>query len=259
MKEYEMPKKISQRNLLLSYTPPDSPNHLYNNVANISDEINDNITENIPENNNLLTKLSQIYKNRKKSNYARVLLHLLLHIILLSIFEIFLFFNFVVIMEKKAFIDKLEEYFKNTNNLNISQYLIPYINYELNNDESNNWYNHLENQKDQSIDQYDEDNNKLRIFAWHGTFLLAGFLSFYILSLFMFYKLGLKKLILEHAILISLIGVYEYWFFTNIILPYKIISADELNYIVISCMLKKLNSYNGININATITDECNIL
>jgi len=162
-------------------------------------------------------------------------------------------------MEKKAFIDKLEEYFKNTNNLNISQYLIPYINYELNNDESNNWYNHLENQKDQSIDQYDEDNNKLRIFAWHGTFLLAGFLSFYILSLFMFYKLGLKKLILEHAILISLIGVYEYWFFTNIILPYKIISADELNYIVISCMLKKLNSYNGININATITDECNIL
>ena len=74
----------------------------------------------------------------------------------------------------------------------------------------------------------------------------------------MFYKLGLKKLILEHAVLISLIGVYEYWFFTNIILPYKIISADELNYIIVSCILKKLNSYNGININATIIDECNI-
>ena len=75
----------------------------------------------------------------------------------------------------------------------------------------------------------------------------------------MFYKLSLKKLIVEHIILISLIGVYEYWFFINIILPYKIISVDELNYIVISCMIKKLNMQNGININNTIVDACKLI
>ena len=93
MKEYKIPKKnISQRNLLITYTPPNSPTHLYNNVINTSDDnnnnITDNTTENIPENNNLQNKLSKIYQNRKKNNFVRVPLHLLLHIILLSIFEI---------------------------------------------------------------------------------------------------------------------------------------------------------------------------
>ena len=167
--------------------------------------------------------------------------------------------NFVVIMEKNAFTQKLKEYFRNIDSLNINNNLIPYINNELNSNESYQWYDQLKNKELESINEYNEFNDKLKIYAWHGTFILIGLFVLYISILFMFYKLSLKKLIVEHIILISLIGVYEYWFFINIILPYKIISVDELNYIVISCMIKKLNMQNGININSTIVDACKLI
>tara|TARA_B100000902_G_C27280283_1_gene901344 strand:+ start:310 stop:1095 length:786 start_codon:yes stop_codon:yes gene_type:complete len=261
MNEYEMSKRVSRRNLLTSYTPPNSPiSNQINNQDNRSN--NEPIYENIEsndENHSIWWKITNIYKNRKKNNSLRIPLHLILHVTLLSIFEILLFFNFVVVMEKNAFIDKLEEYFKNSQTFSINPYLIPYINTELNSDKSDEWFNSLENKKDNSFNDYYNYNNSLKKYAWKGTFLLAGIFLFYIFTLFMFYKLSLKKLILEHIILISLIGIYEYWFFTNIILPYKIISSDELNYIIVSCLVKKLNTYDGIYVNATITDSCNLI
>jgi len=262
-------KSVSRRNLLFSNTPPNSPNinrHVVSTDENVQipNENNNNENENNENENNeneisLYKKIINTYKNRKKNNYIRIPMHLLLHILLLSIFEILLFFNYVVVMEKNAFINKVEEYFKHyNNNINIDPFLIPYINTELNSDETMEWYDTIESNNYNSIDQYNNYNNQLLKSSWHGTFVLTGFFILYILVTFMFYKLSLKKLIFEHVILISLIGIYEYWFFINIILPYKIISSDELNYIMASCFFKKMNNVDGISLNSTLTDACNV-
>jgi len=265
-------KSVSRRNLLFSNTPPASPiihqiikteddnDESKSNIDNEDEENNNDNNEDIDvENKNIFQKIKTMYYNRQHGNYARIPLHLLLHIALLSIFEILLFFNFVVVMEKNAFFDKLKEYFKNDNFIEINPILVPLINTEINSNKSMEWYETLKYQNDKSIDDYYKYNNKLQVYSWHGTVFLGGLFIFYILFTFMIYKLSLKKLIFEHIILISLIGLYEYWFFMNIILPYKIISADELNYVVTSCILKKLNdNIEGININSTIIDACTL-
>ena len=265
-------KSVSRRNLLLSNTPPGSPNfHQIIKTEDDNNESSSNIDNEDEENNNdnnedigvekfnIFKKIKTMYNNRQQSNYARIPLHLLLHIALLSIFEILLFFNFVVVMEKNAFFDKLKEYLKNDNFIEINPVLVPLINTELSSNQSMEWYETLKYKNDKSIDDYYKYNNQLQVYSWHGTVFLGLLFISYILFTFMIYKLSLKKLILKHIILISLIGVYEYWFFINIILPYKIISANELNYVVTSCILKKLNdNIDGININSTITDACTL-
>ena len=86
----------------------------------------------------------------------------------------------------------------------------------------------------------------------------AAFILYTLLTIFK-YKLNLKKLITEHIILIACIGLYEIWFFYNVILKYKLLNSDEINYTIISCLLKKLNYEPSIHINNTIIDSCYLL
>ena len=80
-------------------------NENYDNVNyNNENENENNENENNENEISLYKKIINTYKNRKKNNYIRIPMHLLLHILLLSIFEILLFFNYVVVMEKNAFI-----------------------------------------------------------------------------------------------------------------------------------------------------------
>lgn len=278
MSEFELSNlknSVSRRNLLF----PPSPNNFCNPVTQNSDnpieyhqttsrddnQVNVNENENQSENENehksFYNRIIYLYRNRSTNNFARIPLHLLLHILLLSIFEIFLFFNFVVIMEKNAFIKKLNGYFNEDMSYNtFNPYVINALNLEFQSDNFLNYYEYLKNNKDQSITDFNKFNDSLEDKAWVSTILLSSLFVGYILLLFLFYKLSLKKLLVEHFILISLIGCYEYWFFNNIVLPFKIISADELNFIIFTCMMKKISkNINGININSTITNSCDII
>lgn len=267
MSEFELSNlknSVSRRNLLF----PPSPNNFCNPVTENSDNSieyhqttsRDDNQISQSENKSFYNKLINLYKNRSTNNFARIPLHLLLHILLLSIFEIFLFFNFVVIMEKDAFIKKLNGYFNEDMSYTFNPYVVNALNLEFQSDNFFNYYEYLKNNKDQSIKEFSKFNDNLEDKAWVSTILLSSLFAGYILLLFLFYKLSLKKLLVEHFILISLIGCYEYWFFNNIILPFKIISADELNFIIFTCMMKKISTnINGININSTITNSCDII
>jgi hypothetical protein len=250
---------ISRHNLLSWRTPPNSPNNKHSLISTEDTDITS--TGEIPNETLHDDKcIHKSYKNRLHNNYVRIPLHLILHITLLSIFEIFLFFSFVVDMERNAFLLKLKSYFNSHDEFSINENNAEYLNQELNSPESMAYYDTLKTKNDKSIIEYEEYNQKLQSLAYYGTICLGCSFILYVSCTFMFYKLSLKKLIVEHAVLIVLIGIYEYWFFMNIILPYKIISADELNYITVSCMLKKINGdIDGIDINSNITSACNLI
>ena len=42
------------------------------------------------------------------------------------------------------------------------------------------------------------------------------------------------------------IGLYEYWFFSNIVIKYSPLSGEETNYIIMSCGYQNLNNNNHI-------------
>ena len=239
-------------------------------VNNISRQNLLNLPENnytIANNNEIESETENKAKNRclrrerKTNNYVIIPLHLVLHIIFLSIFEIVLYFNYITHIENKVFMDRIGTYI---NKIQISDKvndptISSTINYELNTNDAYNYYNNLLFYNDESIKYRNNFNTELENNSYIVTYILAVVFIFYTLITIFRYKLNLKKLISEHVILIFCIALYEIWFFYNVILKYKLLDSDEINFKVISCLLKKLNNEPNIYINTTIINYCDLL
>ena len=117
------------------------------NLLSLSIDNNEYITTNSIEINNDENDENKktCFKNRKKNNLIMVPLHLILHIILLSIFEIVLYFHYITKIENKVFYDKIEHYINSVNfdNKLNNPLIANTINFELNSDSSKNYLYHL--------------------------------------------------------------------------------------------------------------------
>jgi hypothetical protein len=236
-------RNISQHNLL---------NHESNyRQTNTNEEINEELNDDN----------KKCCENKKKNNYVIIPLHLILHIILLSIFEIVLYFHFITKIENQVFLNKVEDYLKDFNiNNRINEPIISQIlNYELNSQDANQYYDSIKNNYEVSLNKRNLFNEKLEKESYLITYILIGVFILYTCLTIFKYKLNIKKLIVEHLILIICIGLYEIWFFFNVILKYKLIDSDEINYTIISCLLKKLNNEPNIHINSTLINSCYLL
>jgi len=233
------------------------------NLLSLSIDNNEYITTNSIEVNNdeNIETNKSCFKDRNKNNLIMVPLHLILHIILLSIFEIVLYFHYITKIENKVFYDKIEDYINNVNFDNrLNDPLIANtINFELNSENSKNYLYNLKELNDNSITDRNDYNSNLEQKSYFITYILSGIFIFYILINVFKFELKLKKLIAEHVVLLLCIGLYEIWFFYNVILKYKLIDSDEINYIVTSCLLKKLNQLPSINLNSTVIHSCKLL
>ena len=227
---------------------------------------------NLPENNYTIANNNEIEienkpknrclrRDRKTNSYVIIPLHLVLHIIFLSIFEIVLYFNYITQIENKVFMDRIGNYI---NKIEISDKvndptISSTINYELNTKNAYSYYNNLEFYNDQSVKYRNNFNTELENNSFIVTYILAAVFIFYTLITIFRYRLNLIKLISEHVILIFCIALYEIWFFYNVILKYKLLDSDEINFTVMSCLLKKLNNEPNIHINTTIINYCDLL
>lgn len=237
-----------------------SKQNLLNLPENNYTRANNNETETEIESVNK-AKNRCLRRDRKTSNYVTIPLHLVLHIIFLSIFEISLYFHYITNIENQVFMDRIENYIDKiqiSNKIN-NPNIVYALNYELNTAYAYSYYNNLEFYNDQSIKYRNNFNTELEHNSYIVTYILAGVFIFYTLFTIFRYRLNLIKLISEHVILIFCIGLYEIWFFYNVILKYKLLDSDEINFKVISCLLKKLNNEPNIYINTTIINYCDLL
>lgn len=238
---------ISQHNLL-------SLNLDSNSYKATNDNDNYQETENINGNE------VKTCKNKKETNLVIVPIHLLLHVILLSIFEIVLYFNYITTIENKVFYNKVKDFIKHimlTNYIN-DPTTAQIINYELNTDYTNEYLYDIQNDYDESIERRNNYNYKLEKSSYTITYVLSSLFILYISCTIYKFKLHLPKIFSEHIALMICIALYEIWFFYNIILKYKLVETEELSYIFISCLLKKINESPLININNTIINSCSI-
>ena len=204
-------------------------------------------------------------KGRKKNYFVNILSQVSLHILLLSIFETLLFFIFISDIEFTIFMQKIAEYLNIVSNTQEDFYydgvgqegLYYVVNNELNSPEMYDYIERLEEKYYHSLERRDEYNDRLRDKMIFVTFmLLITFIGIVMLT-FTKYKISLPKLFFEHILLLIFIAVYEIWFFLNIVLNYKSITSDELNYIFVTCILKNTDNNNDqINIDRNITSQC---
>lgn len=169
-----------------------------------------------------------------------VSLCVLLHVFVMIIFEIYFYFNYVVVIEKAAFIQKINDYFNRA-----EKYEYPIT---VDTNSYNQWLNILYAEYMASKSAQDALLHKLlqKACEMGGAFGIA-LLVFCFLALYNRKQIRWKTIVAENVGMLGLLGFFEYLFFTDIIMHYNPISDAELEYIV----AKK--SYDALVKNGTTT------
>lgn len=163
-----------------------------------------------------------------ESFLCNLLLRFLFHIVLISIFETFFFFQYVSKLEDTAltgtiggFTNTLVNSCSNLTRIQqnyINEYITPYLNIS----------SILQNGQNEYVRRL-AHNHILFLYS----FLYIGILSsVFLISLCIAYyrhlKIHIRGIFLENAGFILFLGMYEYMFFSNIIVPYSSITSSEI-------------------------------
>jgi hypothetical protein len=249
---------ILNENIILDY----DENIEFNNEYKLDNDIENNLEINnikIKEDNNF--NLLEYLRNKKDNYYVNFIFQILLHIILLSIFETLLFFKYISKIEQEIFMEKINEYLEMVSDQEIKHNLIDYfdfyINYQLNNPEFEEYIYGLENEYYKGIERRENYNDELEKKSYNVSIVISTIFIGFLSLCFLRYKIRLPKMLFENFVLMMCIIIYEVWFLLVIALDYKTITSDELFYIFVTCIIKESDeNYENIDIDYNITKLC---
>lgn len=201
---------------------------------------NDNVfyTDSENEEENLIFEQADLkisFFNRIKNVWCKIktplttlALHINIHINFLSLLEPSFYFVYASNLEKKILINKINDLF-----FMLFNYIEIYI---TKNPETKNY---IKNQVLFYKNKYDKESELVRQEKnnFNKTLIIQSFTPFYITSVLLtaliivakkYTKINIRYIYLEHIILMFFIGIYEYWFFKNIIINYKAITDTEI-------------------------------
>lgn len=226
-------------------------NNIIKHVTNYV--LNDNLIENktiIEISLYSFKKISNYFKyfffyNLSKINKIEILnkfLTICLHILIMVIFEIYFYFNYVIWIEKDEFLNQLDNYIGELNDIPIDfkqKKLIKYI-ISLNNSKYNDY---LYNQYINSLSLQKKLLQKLLIKACG----MAGIIGILFILLFvtgLFYRKKIKWswILIENLLMFLFLGIFEYYFFMTIIMHYNPITDAEVKYYVVDGIIRYFNS-----------------
>lgn len=249
---------ILNDNIILDY----DENIEFNDEYKLDNDIENNLEINnikIKEENNF--NLLEYLRNKKDNYYVNFIFQILLHIILLSIFETLLFFKYISKIEQEIFMEKINEYLEMVSDQEIKHNLIDYfdfyINYQLNNPEFEEYIYGLENEYYKGIERRENYNDELEKKSYNVSIVISTIFIGFLSLCFLRYKIRLPKMLFENFVLMMCIIIYEVWFLLVIALDYKTITSDELFYIFVTCIIKESDeNYENIDIDYNITKLC---
>lgn len=188
-------------------------------------------------------KKKNIYKNIKfdKFELLNKLLSVFFHISIMISFEIFFYFNYIIFIEKNEFIKKINQYFSELYNVNIDENEKLAIDTFFASDSFQEFYNELYIKYKNSENEQKKIINNLILNS-----CLIG-LAFYIIFIIVFICSFIKRkkikwfwISFENILMFMFLGLFEYLFFTQIIMNYNPLSDDEIKYYIVN------NTYNSL-------------
>lgn len=160
--------------------------------------------------------------------FINVSLCVLLHVFIMIVFEIYFYFNYVIEIERAAFLDKIDDYFRKT-----QKYQHPEPILALYPDAYNNWLNtlyadYMSSKSAQAALLHHLLQKACEMGGAFGIVLVANVF----LALYYYKQIRWKTIMAENVAMLGLLGFFEYLFFTHIIMNYNPISDAELEYII---------------------------
>ncbi|MDB4352162.1 hypothetical protein OAA60_01905 [Porticoccaceae bacterium] len=197
--------------------------------------------------NNSECTISELHNNNNKhegnryvllNNYntyhtiSEKLFSILTHVFIMVCFATYFFFEYVIEIEKKLLLDKINTYFDVLNEYyktqeNEYQEVIKYILYYKNiNDKLYEEYKNAQNIQDKKL-------NTLKFQAG----MMVGYVAIFFLLSFI-NAIRIRKhihwthIVVENLLMFLLLGIFEYLFFTHIIMSYTPITDEEIRYLL---------------------------
>lgn len=179
-----------------------------------------------------------------KAEWLNRFISIFFHVALMISFEIMFYFKYIIDIEKTEILSKLSSYINslNENNLDETQQLA--IKAFFDSEDFQIMYAELYTQYRASLRKQLEAQNALLI---RSLSIASAFYS----AFFVFMALGLYKknkkqvkwkwIIMENVLMFVLLGVFEYIFFTQIILNYNPLTDAEIKYYVVNYAYHKFD------------------
>lgn len=195
-----------------------------------------------------------VLQNKRKKKYLKyrdniikLILHIFTHITLVALLEPIFFFKYANKVESQIFIDNLVSHFKHgeifsqeifeniRNDKILYNALTLYL--KKNQESYQNYDSELYYNSIRGFQNKEAINSMIEAHAYQMFYFLVSVLFVLCFFNLIFCKNSYLKIISENFLLIMIIGIYEFWFFTNIILKFSPISDEETNRIITHCTL----------------------
>lgn len=188
------------------------------------------------------------FLNDNKYEFLNKSLSICIHILTMILFEIYFFFDYVVDIENKTFIKKIEDTFNHFETMNLNNLEIEVIKNIILNDKYL-----LDKLYNDYIISKQLQNDKLNYLFKQSCKMTIPFGIIFILllllSLIKFNHINWKIIIMENVIMFLILGLFEYYFFLNIILKYEPVTNEEIKYQMMNHFFIYLSKLESINEN----------
>ena len=268
--QFKKSKSYPNEKIFFNKTPPKDKSNAKLNICSQIDSINDitindivtndwkktNTSETLIENksnldviigkfNRLCGWMHTITNKINKPELINKLISIILHIFIMIVFEIYFYFNYVVWIEKEEFLKQIDKYLEQLNSLPLDSTQRQLISHIINSNgfDSNLFIDYLyENYKD-SMEKQKKILHKLLIKACGmGGIVGLTLLILFIFGLYYRRKIKWNWIWIENLLMFILLGVFEYFFFMQIILKFSPITDAEIKYYVGNEIFNYFNS-----------------
>ena len=171
-----------------------------------------------------------------------------IHILIMIIFEIYFFFGYVVNIENETFIKKIGDTYNHFETVKLNAIEIEIIKKLIQNEEyiQNDLYTKYLDSKDrQKIILHNLFVKSCKMTIPFG--VICFILTF--VSFFNFKYIKWKSILLENITMFLVLGLFEYFFFLNVILKYEPVTNEEIKYFMVNNTFIYLSRLESINEN----------
>lgn len=189
---------------------------------------------NFIEKNNKLKKIKIYVINVTNVHKYKILnksLTICAHILIMVIFEIYFFFGFVIDIENDKFIGKIDSYFRDIEPMKVNYLEKQFINQMISNKYEDKFLEDLFINYTESMKEQKYMLHSLLIQSYKmGAILGVIFIVLLLISLYNRKCIEWKTIISENIIMFLFLGIFEYYFFINIIMKYEPVTNEEIQY-----------------------------
>ena len=217
---------------------------LYQYADSTTDNKNTSIIIPCDDQNSIIIQTTP-HKEKNNNVYHIVsekMLSILTHVFIMVCFATYFFFEYVIDIERKLLLEKLDDYFDDIN----EEYQEQDNEYK---DDVTNLYSRYNKKADYIYDNYEEARHEqevqlhkltvkaITMVSFIGFFFIISLLNAIWIRKYIYWK----HIIIENILMFAFLGMFEYLFFTWIIMNYSPITDAELQYIVYTNVNKIIN------------------